>query len=592
MQNSTAVKLTGGENMTDDEHQSDQRKSEPSGGPMALSEAKKAKSRARASAYYRDHREEVLEKRRVEYQAKKQAAREYVSDEAERAKMRADPRLALREKVVCLECWEILPGGMLNDAHPKLHGMTVAAYKAVEIRPGVPRYSKKTALVSQKMAATLSARRRADIKALAERLKEQGKLAGKYVLEKLRSEGKGRSTGLKSLAARLSASQRKRGVARGDLTAVPSFEIARRWLLENQTTSQIAEEAGLSKEDIHQRRLYRIFGVHPRCADRWSEPAPMVRVHGEIVTDAWLDRFLERFGGLHKSELAQALGLPGDRLYSIGRRRKNLALVPRSAQRLIGAEREMLKILLCDKGSQPRNFCAVIPDLAERIEMARQGIARLRDAVGHEERLYGEDGIIEDLCRESQRAVSRGELGSPATRILLWMPEILSWLKNNGDKLDRKSSALALEFMAADYYAKSWVIQRGSTADCQPTEPDIIYRLIATNFHFEPRPGRPAGSFQSEESKRYFEVGLAVDQAIPRFEELRSKKESLPRRIRKDNQKLHDELRAAGFSEAEIEAGASARSAKIAARHFVAKQQELGFGAVAEYHKVFTRSKK
>lgn len=470
----------------------------------------------------------------------------------------------------------------------------------------VPRYSKSTALVSHEHAAKLKARRRGDVEALAER--------GRQALKELRAAGKTGQSGLKSLDARLQASNRMRGVRRPDLEDVPEaeIEIVIRWLLGNQTTDQIAKATGLHKNYVH-RWLRRIFGVDPR--------SNMQRVLGDIVSDGWLESLQRRFGDIFRSQLARPLGVPGSRLYSISRRRKALALAGQSAQRLIRLERDVLGLLFKDKGKQPHHLRAAVPDLHGKYEAAYDAIEMLRNAaerdvlpkyqvarwngkasfVGREPEL---DALIEQLCAESQKDVGQDGLQSRARTILLWIPDILSWLgkckgklsRNKLAVLDRKSSALALEFLAADYYTKSWVVQR-ALANGLATDLSIIRSIIATSFRAWPerkKAGHTPGSMKDERSKAYQMVGRAVEEAIPRFGEVLRRRRSLPKPIRENAERLREQLRNAGFSPEQINAGISAKNPKIAARWFVANQQDwnLSFDAVAKYHQVFTRNKK
>src|SRR5436190_1543145 len=101
-----------------------------------------AAERERANAYYRANRTLVLEQGRQRYQL----GLKFVPDEAERQGLRADPRLAIgKDRIVCLECFQILPG-MLSNAHLLPHRLNARAYKD---KFG---YSQRTALVSGEMA--------------------------------------------------------------------------------------------------------------------------------------------------------------------------------------------------------------------------------------------------------------------------------------------------------------------------------------------------------------------------------------------------------------------------------------------------------
>ena len=49
--------------------------------------------------------------------------------------------------------------------------------------------------------------------------------------------------------------------------------------------------------------------------------------------------------------------------------------------------------------------------------------------------------------------------------------------EENKHLLERKSSALALEFVAADYYTKSWIIQRALNTDVAATDLSVVHRI-------------------------------------------------------------------------------------------------------------------
>jgi len=388
------------------------------------------RQRKTAANYYASHTDEVLQKRRDKYQSTLQ----FVTDEPDRKLLRSDPRRAIaKDTVTCLECFQIVHG-MLNNAHLRVHDLTARNYKT---KWG---YSLHTALVSEQMAAKLSARRRCDPKILAN--------FGRSALDRYRHKRKSHG-GLKSLESRLNASDRKRGVARPDLSkGMTDAELVGRWCLENKNTEQIAVEAGLTQDAVH-NRLRRIFGIHPRQRIRFA--------HGEPVTDAWLDKFLRNFGGIYRSQLARFIGLPGGRLYTISRRRKNLALDLRSADRLIGAERDLLKVLLSDKGKQPNHLRAVVPDLSVKYRVASEFFSRFKASFPQKAE---EERRLDELCAEARKEAASGNGEFRARMILSWLPQMLAWLEENHAHLHRKSGALALQFLAKDYGVASRIVQR------------------------------------------------------------------------------------------------------------------------------------
>jgi len=96
--------------------------------------------------------------------------------------------------------------------------------------------------------------------------------------------------------------------------------------------------------------------------------------------------------------------------------------------------------------------------------------------------------------------------------------------------------------------------------------------------------GRP---ITPTETKRFFRIGFAVDKCLPRFETLIARRKSLPERIKRNRRQVRTELLSAGFCEQEIDAGLAAKTAKIAARHFIAHTEDMSFDLVAEYHREY-----
>ena len=387
----------------------------------------------RTRDWYVAHRQKVLEDNRASYRAELQL----VTPE-ELAQCRTDPRLAKSVRgqgaIVCLECGQIVPG-MLNNAHlQKNHGLTARTYKT---KWGI---SQKTGLVSDNMLRKLSARRRCDPRIL--------KGLGRAALERYRRANKS-AGGLRSLESRLNAADRKRGIARPDLSkGWTDGALVNRWRLEDKSTREIAAEAGLAQNAVH-IRLRRIFGIHPRHRIRFA--------HGELVTDAWLDKFLGNFGRICRSQLARFIGLPGGRLYTISRRRKNLALDLRSADRLIGAERDLLKVLLSEKGKQPNHLRAVVPDLSFKYRVVSEFFSRFKDSSQQKAEV---ERNLDELCAAARKEAASGNSEFRARTILSWLPQLLAWLERNQAHIHRKPNALALEFVAEDYGVSSWVVQR------------------------------------------------------------------------------------------------------------------------------------
>ncbi len=119
--------------------------------------------------------------------------------------------------------------------------------------------------------------------------------------------------------------------------------------------------------------------------------------------------------------------------------------------------------------------------------------------------------------------------------------------------------------------------------------------LVQKAPSFAPRGkrGKLAGgrSPKAESEKQNFRIGDKVERVkrdtFVRFIEV---KRALPKRTRAKKDLLRRELAAAGFSNEEIEAGLSARTAKIAARNFVTASHNLESSTVAKYHREYLKS--
>jgi hypothetical protein len=100
--------------------------------------------------------------------------------------------------------------------------------------------------------------------------------------------------------------------------------------------------------------------------------------------------------------------------------------------------------------------------------------------------------------------------------------------------------------------------------------------------------GRPP---KAEQERQNFIIGSEVEKARrEQFERFIEVRRSLPKRTRSKDRFLKTELAAQKFSAKEIEAGISAKTATIAARHFIAAQRNLDFRTVGRYHREYLMS--
>jgi hypothetical protein len=100
--------------------------------------------------------------------------------------------------------------------------------------------------------------------------------------------------------------------------------------------------------------------------------------------------------------------------------------------------------------------------------------------------------------------------------------------------------------------------------------------------------GRPP---KAERERQNFLIGREVEEARrEQFERFIEVRRSLPKRIRSRDRYLRAELAGRKFCPEEIEAGISAKTATIAARHFIAAKRHLDFRTVGRYHREYVKS--
>jgi hypothetical protein len=100
--------------------------------------------------------------------------------------------------------------------------------------------------------------------------------------------------------------------------------------------------------------------------------------------------------------------------------------------------------------------------------------------------------------------------------------------------------------------------------------------------------GRPP---KAQRERQNFLIGSEVERARQeQFERFIEVRRSLPKRTRSRYRLLRAELARRKFSSEEIEAGISAKTATIAARHFIAAKRHLDFRTVGRYHREYVKS--
>ena len=98
---------------------------------------------------------------------------------------------------------------------------------------------------------------------------------------------------------------------------------------------------------------------------------------------------------------------------------------------------------------------------------------------------------------------------------------------------------------------------------------------------------RPKG----ESERKNFVIGREVeDVSRDLFARFVDVKRAFPKQIRERHYLLRAELAKLGFTHEEIEAGLVAKTARIAARNFVASMRKLEFSTVAKYHREYLKS--
>jgi len=107
----------------------------------------------------------------------------------------------------------------------------------------------------------------------------------------------------------------------------------------------------------------------------------------------------------------------------------------------------------------------------------------------------------------------------------------------------------------------------------------ILFRRRKRGRHKKPK-----------ETRKFYLIGSAIEQAKPVFQDLITTRRALSRKTRRKPWLIEKELLSAGFSQQEIDAGLNSKTALTAARYFVSATENLPFDVVAEYHRKYLKS--
>jgi hypothetical protein len=420
--------------------------------------------------WYLANRQRLIEKALQ----RKRARRGYLSSEG-LAHCQGDLLLAKTirgpETIVCLECGLLCAS--IRPSHLRGHGLSMEQYRD---RWG---YSRRTGLISEALAANLRAR-----------AEQAGNLRPDAGFGTLRSSSKGLTM---SREFRLKHRKRMRGIRRPDLSkGTKDAAIVRPWLFENKSIQEIATQAELCQGSVH-KRLQAIFGIRVKQKILFSR--------GEPVTDAWLNLFCHRFGGLTKAQLARLLGLSKHYLQELSAHPKGRCLTPSLARKLVAAEQAFLKVLASTPGNRADYLKTVVPDLESKYEAAVTALT-----IAHNVNPRGLAAELDHLAQQSRLEVAK-RVDGVARATLALLPEALAWLRQQSPK-NLPPSVLAPLFLASQYETKESTIKVArKSPDLGQTSPATIRALITSSpslDHLRPRNvgGRPRGSLTQNTRKR------------------------------------------------------------------------------------------
>lgn len=317
-----------------------------------------------------------------------------------------------------------------------------------------------------------------------------------------------------------------------------------------------------------------------------NRAVPSVYSFGDLF-DAAAIRALRKTVGLNAVEFARQVGIRIQLVYTRARHgRPTTALKVRSWR---------AKIIANLLSSAPkagyrahygygayRTLRTFFPKLRDKCQLLLQPILiACRDYL-KANRTAGLGELQKHLCEQAMLETADMRPGKLFVKFLPWAPEVLPFFDLDRLSGQEKIPALALEIIAAYFGTTAGVVVAAMDWRAEPIPPKEMRLLISSGPAPTPKPPRERTK-KEESKKQYFIVGRAVEDAIPVFEDLMTAKAAVPKSIRLRKERLAK----AGFTEEQIEAAIWARTAIVAARHFIAAKMNLSFEATAEYHRAY-----
>jgi hypothetical protein len=200
----------------------------------------------------------------------------------------------------------------------------------------------------------------------------------------------------------------------------------------------------------------------------------------------------------------------------------------------------------------------------------------------------------EQFCAQAMLEARQGSHERLFVRFLPWAPDLIGFFQANLPQLKGHGNLwpLADAVIVQRWDTTPHVLSSAWRARSIEIPPDEMRRLISEAQTFQL--AASAGSARSkqrvvmpDDQKQFFIVGRQVSEAVTTFDKLIATRRALPKRKRQRRDLVRAALKTAGYTEAQIDAGVSAKTALIAARAFVSAETNLQASVVAKYHRQY-----
>jgi predicted transcriptional regulator len=460
---------------------------------------------ARAS-YLRDREHILAENRR-----RRESLRQFVTPEELKA-CQADPRKAKTIRspngIVCLDCGETLE--TLSRHLGLVHAMTADRYRK---KWG---YNKNTPLCSENLTRKFSGQMK------RRQLRPPQETQARAYLTKMRSESRVvQRAEPRRLEHRLNVRDWTIGRARSERWKVPDWSIVRQ-RLEGKKMRDISRATGLSGPEAVSARLGRLGLAGERCE------LP-VFVRGRPFTWPDLHKRAKEFGMTLQSACQHA-GASYSNCYSSAWRRSR-PVPKRTAEGFLKLLDELTDRFCyqCPPGhNRVREFLpSELSELSKLFSVLKEAFRQIGEWTRSQENLPRVEDVMDYICGQARREVARERIAEQSERTfrtLLQMGLALDALLREKPALARghfrSLSEAAAKLLARLYGTTPGRIIHAVSGKLPSLDPRTLGQEVR-RYLAERRPavgGRGGRSKLPVEKRRFFQIGRAVEQEVPRLE--------------------------------------------------------------------------